>query len=324
MRLARTMQLCAVLVCALFAHLASAQSYPAKPLRLIVPYPPGGPTDFVGRAVAQKLGETLKQQVIVDNRPGAATLIGTELAAKSAPDGYTLLFGTSAGMVVNPLLVARLPYDPIRDFAPICMLVISPQILVINPAIPAATLKELIALAKSKPGQFNYATPGAGTPNHLGAELLNYMAGIRTVHVPYKGSAPAITDLISGQVQFMFNSMPSVLPHVASGRLRALAISTAQRTPALPDLPTVAEAGVPGFEYSTWYGIYAPAATPAPIRARLASELVRIAGSPELTQRFASEGLVPAAGTPEQLAAYMRTESAKWAKVIKAAGIKLE
>ena len=301
-----------------------AANYPTKPIRLVVTYPPGGNTDLVGRAVAQKLTEAWGQQVIVDNRGGAGGVLGSVIAKQAAADGYTILLGTSAGMVLNPLLMSKLPYDPHRDFAPVSLVIVNPQLLVVHPGLAARNIREFIALAKAKPGQLNFGSSGVGTPNHLGGEMLKAMAGISIMHVPYKGGAASITDLIAGQVQLVLSSAPSVVPHVRSGRLRALAIGSAKRTPALPDVPTVAESGVPGYEYTTWYGIFAPAGTPAPILGRLNAEIVRMLADRQLTQRFQSQGGDPASSTPAELTAYMKQETVRWTRVIKTAGIKIE
>jgi tripartite-type tricarboxylate transporter receptor subunit TctC len=305
-------------------HCAFAQNYPSKPVRWIVTYPPGGPTDVVARAVGVKLTAAWDQQVVIDNRAGAGGVIGTELAAKSVPDGYTLLLGTSAGLSINPALSSKLPYDAVKDFAPISLLVINPQILVVNTAVPVSSVKDLVALAKSRPGQLNYASVGQGTPNHLGMELLKSLTGIDMVHIPYKGTGPAITDLLGGQVQVMFNSMPSVLPHVRTGKLKGLAVGSAQRSPAAPDIPTVAEAGVPGFEYVTWYGMFAPAQTPKGIITKLNAQVAKILAEPEMAQRLASQGAEPRSSTPEALAKFMRDETERWKKVIRSAGIKVD
>jgi tripartite-type tricarboxylate transporter receptor subunit TctC len=302
----------------------AATNYPTKPIRLVITYPPGGNTDLVGRAVAQKLAEAWGQQVVVDNRGGAGGVLGTLIAKQAPADGYTLLLGTSAGMVLNPLLMNKIPYDPYQDFAPVSLVIVLPQLLAVHPALAARNVREFIALAKAKPGQLNFGSSGVGTPNHLGGEMLKAMAGINIVHVPYKGGAASITDLIAGQVQLVISSAPSVVPHVRSGRLRALAIGSAKRTPALPDVPTVAESGVPGYEYTTWYGIFAPARTPAPILGRLNAEIVRMLADPQMTQRFQSQGGDPASSTPAALTAYMREETARWIRVIKTAGIKIE
>ncbi|MBI3041581.1 MAG: tripartite tricarboxylate transporter substrate binding protein [Betaproteobacteria bacterium] len=306
--------------CAILAGLASlaafAQNYPVRPIRLIVPYPPGGPTDFVGRLVGQKLTEAWGQQVVVENRAGAASAIGTEVAARAAADGYTLLLGTSAGFCINPARGGKLPYDPERDFAPVTLLVINPQILVVHPSLPVRSIKELVALAKRRPAQLNYASVGNASPQHLGMEMLKRMAGIDMVHVPYKGTAPAVTDILAGNVSLMFNSMPSVLPQVHAGKLRGIAVGSAKRSPAAPDIPTVAEAGVPGFEYVTWYGLFAPAGTPRDIVAKLNAQVVKILSQPEMSRRLASQGAEPAANTPEQLARYRRAEFERWRKLI--------
>ena len=297
-----------------------AQGYPSKPIRLIVPYPPGGPTDFVGRAVAQKLSESLGQQVVVDNRAGAASVIGTEIAARAVPDGYTLGFGTGGGLTVAPLTI-KTPYDPLKDFAPVAQLVISPQVVVAHPSVKANNMKELIALARERPGTINYASVGTGSPNHLGGELLRFVTGIDIVHVPYKGTAPAITDLIAGQVQIMFSSMPTVLAHTKTGKLRLLATGGSKRTAAIADTPTVAET-LPGFEVVTWYGIFAPTKTPPDIIRKLNGEIVRIMRQQDIRDRFEAQGLEPQSSTPQELGEYMRREHDKWSKVIKAAGIK--
>ena len=305
------------------AH-AGAQPYPAKPVRVVTTYPPGGNTDLIARAVAQKLSLAFGQQVVVDNRGGAGGIMGTMIAAQSAPDGYTVLFGTSAGMVINPLLSSKLGYDPVRDFMPVSMVVILPQLLVTNPQLPAKNVRELIALAKAKPGYLNAGSSGVGTPNHLGTELLKWLAGVNIVHVPYKGGGPAITDLIGGQIQMAFSSVPAVLPHVKAGRLNALGIGSARRSPALPDIPTIAEAGVPGYEYTTWFGIFAPARTPAAIVGRLNTEIVQALRAPDINERFVSQGGDPAPSTPDELRRYMAAESARWTKTIQAAGIHKE
>ena len=322
--------LAALLAVAATSPAAGAQSasatvnYPTKPIRLVVTYPPGGNTDLVGRAVAQKLSEAWGQQVVVDNRGGAGGVLGTLIAKQAPADGYTLLLGTSAGMVLNPLLMKKVPYDAFRDFAPVSLVIINPQVLVVHPALPASSVREFIALAKAKPGQLNFGSSGVGTPNHLGGEMLKAMAGIDIVHVPYKGGAASITDLIAGQVQLVFSSAPSVVPHIRTGRLKALAVGSAKRTPALPDVPTVAESGVPGYEYTTWYGIFAPTGTPVPIISKLNAEVVRVLADPQMTQRFQSQGGDPTSSTPAQLTAYMKEETSRWTRVIKTAGIKIE
>ena len=303
---------------------AGAQEYPTKPIRLVITYPPGGNTDLVGRALALKLGEFMGQQVVVDNRGGAGGVLGSMITAQSAPDGYTIMLGTSAGMVINPLLSRKLTYDPVRDFAPVSMVVIVPQLLVINPQLPVKNVRELIAFAKAKPGYLNAGSSGVGTPNHFGTELLKWLAGVDIVHVPYKGGAPALTDLLGGQIQMAFSSVPAVLPHIKAGRLVALGVGSAKRSPALPNIPTIAEAGVPGYEYTTWYGVFAPAKTPRTLIARLNAEIVKAMETPDIKDRFTALGGDPDPGTPEELRAYMANESAKWAKIIKAANIRIE
>ena len=303
---------------------AGAQEYPTKPIRLVITYPPGGNTDLVGRALALKLGEFMGQQVVVDNRGGAGGVLGSMITAQSAPDGYTIMLGTSAGMVINPLLSRKLTYDPVKDFAPVSMVVIVPQLLVINPQLPVKNVRELIAFAKAKPGYLNAGSSGVGTPNHFGTELLKWLAGVDIVHVPYKGGAPALTDLLGGQIQMAFSSVPAVLPHIKAGRLVALGVGSAKRSPALPNIPTIAEAGVPGYEYTTWYGIFAPAKTPRTLIARLNAEIVKAMETPDIKDRFTALGGDPDPGTPEELRAYMANESAKWAKIIKAANIRIE
>ena len=320
----RCAALCLVAGPLLLANFAQAQSYPTRPIRWIVTYPPGGPTDVVARAIGAKLTAAWGQQIVIDNRPGAGGVIGTELAAKAVPDGYTLLFGTSAGLTINPALSNKLPYDAMKDFAPVSLLVLNPQLLVVHTSVAANSVKELIALLKARPGQFNYASVGQGSPNHLGMELFKALTGTEMVHVPYKGTGPALTDLLGGQIQLMFNSMPSVLPLVASGKLKALAVGSAQRSRAVPDIPTVAEAGVPGFENVTWYGMFAPAKTPHDIIIKLNKQVVTILAEPEMAQRLAVQGAEPRSSTPEELSKFMRVESARWQKVIKTANIRLE
>ncbi len=300
-----------------------AQGFPTRPLRFVVHFPPGGPTDFVGRALGQKLSEAWKQPVVIENRPGAGGVIGVELVLRSPPDGHTLLFGTSGSLALAPAL-SKLPYDVFTDLAPITLVVINPQILVVHPSLPVRTVPELVKLAKSKPGQINYASVGPGSPNHMGMELLKSMTAIDMVHIPYKGTTPAMTDVISGQVSLLFNSMPSVLPHIKSGRLRALAVGSAKRSPAAPDVPTVAETpGLQGFQYTTWYALLGPAAMPKDAINLVNAESVKALSQPEMADLFASQGAEPAPSTPEGLAKFMRAEFEAWRKVIKTANIKL-
>jgi tripartite-type tricarboxylate transporter receptor subunit TctC len=312
-----------MVVALLCAGSVMAQPYPSKPVRMVITYPPGGNTDLVGRAMAAKLSEQVGQQVVVDNRGGAGGVLGTMITAQAAPDGYTIMLGTSAGMVVNPLLQSKLPYDPMKDFAPVSNVIILPQLLVANPQLPAKTMKDLVALAKAKPGWLSAGSSGVGTPNHLGTELLKALANVNILHVPYKGGAQALTDVMGGQIHMAFSSVPAMIPHLKAGRLIALGVGSAKRTPALPNVPAIGEI-VPGYEYSTWYGIFAPARTPQPIVARLNSEIVKALAAPEIHQRFVANGGEPAPSTPDELRRYMIEESARWAKTIKLAGIRIE
>ncbi|MBI3936971.1 MAG: tripartite tricarboxylate transporter substrate binding protein [Betaproteobacteria bacterium] len=303
---------------------AAQVQYPTKPIRLIVPFPPGGTTDVVARVIAQKLTENWSQQVVVDNRPGAGGIIGTELAAKAPADGYTLLLGSITTHAVNPSLYKKLPFDPLRDFAPVSLAVSTPQVLVVHPSVAAKSVKELIALAKAKPGQLNYASAGTGTSPHLTFELFKSMAGVNLVHVPYKGTGPAITDLIGGQVQTMITGVVALYPHIKAGKLRALGATSAKRVAALPDVPTIAESGVPGFDVASWFGVFAPAGTPKPVVTRLNAEIVKILAVPELRRKLAAQGADPATNTPEQFAAYVKSELARWGKVVQATGARVD
>jgi tripartite-type tricarboxylate transporter receptor subunit TctC len=300
------------------------QPYPSKTLRIIVPFPPGGSIDPVARMLAPKLSESLGQPVIVDNRPGANGVIGTELLAKAAPDGYTLVHLGASTHVTNALLVKNLPYDSFKDFAPVATIQRSEYVLVVHPSLPANDLKQLIALAKARPGQINYASSGNGNLNHLAAELFNMMAGVRTHHVPYKGGGQALTDLMGGQVQMHFSVTIAAIPHIKSGRLKPLAIGGEQRFAALPQVPTFAEAGLPGFSLRPWQGVLAPARTPRPIVDRLATEIARIVGSPEIREKLANLGMESLISTPEQFAALMQADYEKSGAVIKAANIRLD
>jgi len=311
------------LVLALFACAAAAQVYPTKPVRLIIPFPPGGSNDIVGRMSAAQLGERLGQQVVVDNRGGAGGTIGTEIAAKSPPDGYTLLL-ISTAYAFNTSIYKKLPYDPATAFVPVGMLGTGPAVLVVNPALPANSVKELIALAKEKPGQLNNATAGVGSFQHLASELFRLEAGIDLTHVPYKGGGPAMMDLIAGQAQVSVGSLIQMLPHIRSGKLRALGTTGAKRSPALPDVPTVAEAGLPGYEATNWWGILAPAGTPPAIVDRLNKELATIALSAETKKRFEAEGAEAAQMSPAAFGKFVADETTKWARVVKEAGITAE
>ena len=306
------------------APLCTAQQYPQRPLRLIITFPPGGSTDFVGRLVAQKISESLGQQVVADNRGGAGGIVGTMIAAQAAPDGYTLILGSSSGLVFNPLLNAKLPYDPFRDFEPISRTNINAQALVAHPGVAANNVKELIALAKARPGQLNVSSPGIGSSNHVGAEMFNHLAGVNIVHVAYKGSGPAAIDLMAGNIQLQMTSIPTVMPHVKAGKMKMLGVGSSKRSALLPDVPTIAESGVPGYDDTVWYGLFAPKGTPATIVSRLNSEALKALASPDLIQRFLSQGAEPSGSSPRELADFMRAEHVRWAKIIKAANIRLE
>jgi tripartite-type tricarboxylate transporter receptor subunit TctC len=300
---------------------AQAQNYPVKPVRLLVGYAAGGAVDFFARIMAQRLGEYLGQQVVVDNRAGAGSNIASELVAKAPPDGYTLLVANIA-FAVNPSLFAKLPFDPVRDFAPVGQFTALTNVLVVHPSVPVTSVKELIALAKAKPGKLNYGSAGNGSSTHLAAELFKNQAGLNIVHIPYNGAAPAIVALLGGQVDLMFATVPTALPQVKAGRMRALAVASAQRSAVAPQWPTVAESGLPGFEVSSWIGIIAPAGTPAPIIARVNQEIGKIARLPEIQEQFAREGGEATTNTPEQFAAYIKSEIAKWGKVVQQAKIR--
>jgi len=308
---------------AALAPAAAAQAYPTKPVRIIVPFPAGGTTDIIARPIAQKLTETFKQTFLVDNRPGGGANIGAELAAKSPPDGYTL-FMASTIHTINPSLYPKLAYDPVRDFAPITIIAETAQVLCVHPSVPVTTVKELVAYARQRPGQLNYSSAGNGSQPHLTAEMFRAMTGVDIVHVPYKGAPPAMTDLLAGQVALTFATAPSAVPHVKSGRIRALGVSTAQRITALPDVPTIAEAAVPGFESSGSNGLAAPAGTPPAIIERLNAAVVKIVKEPQMSAYLSGQGADPATTTPAEYAAYIKAEVAKWAKVVKDSGAKVD
>jgi tripartite-type tricarboxylate transporter receptor subunit TctC len=302
----------------------AADAYPQRPIRFLIPQSPGGASDTVGRIVAQKLAERLGQQLVVDNRPGATGNIGHELVARGVPDGYTMLL-TAPNLVTSPSLFAQLAYDPVRDFAPITQMTLSPNVWLVHPSFAVRGMSELIAIARAKPGQIDFASSGLASTQHLAGELLNVLAGIRLTHIPYKGGGPALIDLISGRIQVMSSTLPSAVPHIKSGKVRALAVTSARRAAALPELPTVAEAAkLPGYEASTWQGLLFPRATPAAIVARIQREVAEVLGQSEVRTRLADLGYEPVANTSAQFAAFIKAELAKWAKVIKAAGIKLE
>lgn len=312
---------------ALLAALLSAPAlatYPDRPIRLMLPFPPGGPSDIVGRMFAQKLGESIGQQIVIDNRGGAAGNIACEIAKNAAPDGYTLLQGTVGTMSINPHLYKNLPYDPLRDFAPVSLLTETPYLLVTNPKLPANNVKELVALAKTQPGKFNFASGGVGTGNHFSGELFKTLAGIDVVHVPYKGSGVGMNDVLSGQVQMMFINLLPAMPYVTQGRLRGLGVTSAKRSIAAPDIPTIAESGFPGYQSTSWHGIMAPIKTSPAIIKKLHAELAKVSQQADVKKRMASQGTDVSGSTPEEFRKMIQVESAKWANVIKTAGIKPE
>jgi tripartite-type tricarboxylate transporter receptor subunit TctC len=303
---------------------ANAQVYPAKPVRLIVPFAPGGGNDVIARLLGQKLSETWKQQVVVENRPGAGGNIGAELVAKAPPDGYTLLLGHTGVFAINPSLYPKLSYDSQKDFSPVSLLATAPLVLVVHPNVPANSLRELIALAKAQPGKLNYASSGSGTGAHLSGELLRSMAKVDLTHVPYKGTAPAMTDLMGGQVQMMFSVLPAVLPHIRSGKLKAIAVTGKQQTSLLPGVPTMAESGVPGYVSTLSYGVLAPAKTPDAVVKEINGQVAKVLATPEFRERLAFEGAEPLGGSPADFAAVIKAETEKWAKVVKDSGAKAE
>ena len=304
------------------AH-AQAQAYPAKPIRYIIPIPPGGGQDLVGRALAPRLTEALGQQVFIDNRPGGGTILGAELAARSAPDGYTIFMGSNTSLSINPVLHAKLPYDPVRDFTPITLIAIAANMLVVHPSLPVRSVKEFAAFARARPDQLNYGSSGTGTPAHLAGVLFNDMAGVKLTHVPYKGSSGALTAIVSGEMQLMFGTLTSSLSFVRSGRLRALAVSSAKRSPVLPELPTVAET-FPGYEAITWYGAMAPAGTPPAVLNRLHSEFTKVLNNAEFKSWLLNQGAKAAPSTAEELTAQIKRELAMYAPIIKKSGMKAD
>jgi len=322
MKTIRTVSLLALALAAA-ALPAIAQNYPVKPLRIIVPFPAGGTTDILARAVGQKLTEEWKQQVVIDNRPGAGANIGAEVAAKSPPDGYTL-FGISTIHCINPSLYSKLAYDPIRDFTPVTLVAETSQVLAVHPSLPVKTVKEFIAYAKARPGQLNYSSAGNGSQPHLTAEMFKTQTGISYVHVPYKGAPPAMIDLLAGQVALTFATAPSAVPHVKSGKIRALGVSTAKRISALPEVPTIAEAGVAGFEASGSNGLVVPAGTPQAIVERLNATIVKIVNEPAMRKYLSEQGADPRTMTIAEYGDYLKSEVAKWAKVVKASGAKID
>lgn len=303
--------------------LAWGQSYPSKPITLIIPFPPGGPTDVTGRVLAEKLSLALKQQVVVDNRAGASGNVGAVAAARAAPDGYTLFFATGGTHGINPSLYRNAGFDPIRDFAPVAWITVSPNIIVVHPSFPATTVKELIDLAKANPDKYSSAAPGQGSTPHMAGELFKRAAGIAIVHVPYKGSGPALNDVIGGHIPIMFDGIPSAMPHIRAGRLRALGVTSLQRVPTAPDIPTVAET-LPGFEANGWFALFAPAGTPTEIVNKLNAEVNRILDQPDVKQRYAGLGAITVGGPPEKLRDQVKAEVERWGELIRATQMKVE
>ena len=312
--------LAAAALAAACAAPAFAQTYPTKPVRIIVPFPPGQASDVIARLVGQKMSENLGQQVVIDNRVGAGGNIGSDMGAKAPPDGYTLTMATAA-LPISASVYAKLPFDPVKDFATVTLMTVTPLVLIVHPALPVKNVKELVALARSRPGQLNFASSGMGTSHHLSGEMLRTVTGVNIVHVPYKGSQAAHIDLMSGQVAMMFDNILPVRPMVQAGKLKALAVTTPQRSPALPDVPTIAEAGLPNFEAVAWFGMLAPAGTPRDIVTKLNGEIVRVLKLPDVNERLSGMGAIVVGSTPDEFATWMRNEVAKWAKVVKAAGV---
>ncbi len=313
----------AILAALTSAGVCTAQNYPNRPIRFLVGFPPGGTSDILARTIGQKLGEVVGQQVVVENRPGAAGNIGAEAAAKSAPDGYTIFMSTTS-QAISASLYSKLNYDLVRDFAPVVQAVNYTNLLVVHPSLPVRSVKALIALARAKPGQLNYGTAGNGTPPHMTGELFKTYTGVNLQHVPYKGGAPAIADLLGGQITIMFDNVPPLLPHVQAGKMRPLAVTSLQRISVLRDVPTLDESGLKGFDSVAWNGVLAPAGTPKEIVARLNAEIMRILNVPDVRERLVPQGADPVGGTPEQFAALIRSEIQKWAKVVKDSGAKVD
>jgi len=303
---------------------AAAQSFPSKPIRLVVPFPPGGPLDASARLIGQKLTEAWGQTVVVDNRPGAGGNIGADLVAKSAPDGYTVVMGALSTHAVNPHLFPKMPYDAVKDFAPITLVAITPNVLVVNPSLPVNSVKELIAYAKAHPGKLSFGSGSNGSAGHLAGELFKIDASVDMVHVPFKGGAPATQALLAGDTQLMFDNLANATPQVKAGKLKALAVTTAQRSPLAPELPTMAEAGLGGFDISTWYGLLAPAGTPRDIIAKWNAEVTRILNAPDVREKLMAQGAEPAPDTPDQFAQFIARELAKYQRIVKASGAKVD
>jgi len=318
----RTLLLAAALAALPMA--ASAQGYPSKPIRFVVPYPPGGPLDTIARLLGQKVSESVKQPVIVENKPGAGGNIGADFVAKSLADGHTILMGAVATHAINPTLYAKIPYDPVRDFAPITQVASTPNVLVVNPSLPVSSVAELITYAKANPGKLNFGSGSTGSAGHLAGELFNSLAGVQMTHIPYKGAAPAMQDLIGGQIHLMFDNLASSLTQVRAGRVKALAVTTAKRSSLAPELPTIAESGLAGFDISTWFGIFAPAGTPREAVARLHAEFTRALAAPDVREKMLNLGAEPVGNTPAEFATFIRAEAEKYARVIKASGARVD
>ena len=320
----------AVLACALSASGAANaqqngnQSYPTKPIRFVIPFPPGGPADIFGRTIGQHLSDRWHQQVVIDNRSGAGGIVGSEIVAKAPPDAYTLLMGFVGTHAINPSLYKSLPYDNVKDYEPVGLIATATIVLVTHPTVQAKSVKELIALAKAKPGDLTFGSPGNGTPQHLAGELFNTMAQVKTTHIPYKGAVPALQDLLGGRIAFIFSSMPPAIPHMKTGKINALAVTSLKRSPATPEIPTVAESGLPGYEVINWYGILAPAGTPKDLVVKLNTEITRIMNLPEVKERLVVLGADIRTSSPQEFATFMRSETAKWAKVVKFSGAKVD
>lgn len=303
---------------------ALAQTYPARAVRIVVPYPPGGPTDIISRLVAQKLADAFGQPVLVENKAGAGGGIGSEFVAHAQPDGYVLLWGTGGTHGINPSLYPSLPYDAVKDFAPVSLVGLGTNVLVVNPSVGAATVGELVAIARARPGALNFGSSGNGATSHLGGELFKTVAGLKIAHVPFKGAAPAIVALVSGEVELAILDMPALLPHIRSGKLRALGVASANRSKVLPDVPTLIESGLQGMNVSSWHGLFAPAGTQRAIVSRLSGEVSRLVRLPDVAERFMAQGAEPVGSTPEQLAGFVNSELDRWSRVVKASGAKLD
>jgi tripartite-type tricarboxylate transporter receptor subunit TctC len=315
---------CALVVALCLPSAALAQAYPDRAIRFVVPYPAGGPLDIVARLLAQKVSQAVAQPVVVDNKPGAGGNIGADVVAKAPADGYTILMGAVATHAINPALYRNMPYDAVRDFAPVTQVASTPNVLVVHPSVPAKSVQEFIAYAKANPGKLNFGSGSTGSAGHLAGELFKVMAGVDMAHIPYKGAAPAMQDLVSGQIQLMFDNLASSLGQVRAGRIRALAVTTAKRTPLAAELPTVAESGLPGFDISTWFGVFAPAGTPRVALERLHAEFTRALAAPEVREKLLALGADPVGNSPEEFAAFIRAEAQKYARVVSASGAKVE